>query len=507
MYVVTPGELNELRQIAEKDIGIKSLVLTENAGRTAFSILIEEIGIPVEKAVVIAGTGDNGAEGIVVARYLLEKTRDLTVFLVRKKRALSRNLRENLKIFKNLGGKVIEVKNSDINVRNKIISANLIVDALFGTGFRDWPKGVFKDIIEWVNDSRAFTLSIDIPSGVNPHSGEVPIDAVYADLTVTMVFPKIGNIFYPGKLHTGKLVIADTGIPERLVKQKVRRSTFEEEDAAKYTLTGFPRGRVVFIGDTNESLIASSAAIKSGAATAYVVVPRTGKKIAVSKHPNIVELPVSFGEKFNEKSVQEICNYGLDFSAMVIGSNTSTTLIEGNALLKTLEKFSKPIVIDSPGDKLLGIHLNCIRNRETPAILMLNTSELANMLNQDVQWVNTNRLEAGRDFAINNNLILILKGTPTVVFTPDGFTWINSTGTLGLAAGSTGNVLTGIIAGLLAKGLKPDIASILAAFLHGLAADIGVIELPKHTIIAGDLIKYIPEAIKYLKDYEDSDED
>ena len=507
MYVLTPDELKKLRQIAEKDIGIKSLILTENAGRTAFSILMEEIEMPVEKAVVIAGAGENGAEGLVVARYLLEKVRDLTVFLVRKKRALSRNLRENLKIFKNLGGKVIEVKSSDINVRNKIVSANLIVDALFGTGFRDWPKGVFKDIIEWVNESRAFTLSIDIPSGVNPHSGEVSIDAVYADLTVTMVFPKVGNIFYPGKLHTGKLVIADTGIPEKIVSQMVKRTTFEEDDAVKYNLTGFSRGKVVFIGDITESLIASNAAIKSGATTSYVVVPRKVKNSSVSKHPNIVELPVNTGDIFNGKSIQEIWNYGLDFSAMVIALNGGTTLIDENVILIALEKFEKHIVIDSPGNKLSREHLNRIRNRETPAILMLNTSELAHMLNRNVQWVNTNRLKAGRDFAVENNLILILKGTPTVVFTPDGFTWINSTGTLGLAAGSTGNVLTGIIAGLLAKGLKPDIASILAAFLHGLAADIGVIELPKHTLIAGDLIKYIPEAIKYLKDYEDSYED
>ena len=507
MYVVTPDELKELRQIVEKEIGIKSLVLTENAGRTAFSILLEEIEMPVERAVVIAGAGNNGAEGLVVARYLLEKARDLTVFLVRKKKALSRDLRENLKLFKNLGGKVIEVKNSDVNVRNKIISANLIIDALFGTGFRDWPKGVFKDIIYWINDSRAFTLSIDIPSGVNPYSGEVPIDAVYADLTVTMVFPKIGNIFYPGKLHTGKLVIADTGIPEKLVGQKVRRSTFEEEDATKYILTGFPRGRVVFIGKRDESLISSSAAIKSGAATSYVVVPRTSRRVNISKHPNIVELPVDSDDKFNEQSIQEICNYGLDFSAMVIGFEGNNSLLESNALLKALEKFKKPIVIDSPGDRLLGIHLNCIRNRETPAILMVNTSELSHMLDRDIQWVNTHRFEAGRDFAVNNNLVLILKGAPTVVFTPDGFTWINSTGTPGLAAGSTGNVLTGIIAGLLSQGFKPDVASILAVFLHGLAADIGVIDLTKHTIIAGDLIKYIPEAIKYLKDYEDADED
>ncbi len=507
MFVLTPDEQKKLRKIANREIGLKNAILTENAGRTAFSVLIEEIELPVERGVVVIGKGYNGAEGLVVARYLLEKTHDLTVFIAGRRRQLNREAKFNLKLFEKLGGKVVEIITPDLNIRNKFLSANLIVDAIWGTGFKGNPEGIFRNIIAWINESRAYTLSIDIPSGVNPSTGEVTSDAVYADLTVTMIFPKVGNIFYPGKLHTGKLVIADTGIPEKIVSREVKRATFEEEDAAKYIITGNPNGRVLFIGDLEESILTANAAIRIGAGTSYIALPKKLLNTVSPVMPNVVELPViDTGGIFTEESADHICNYGLDFNALVINPGAHGKLLKSQGLLRLIKRFRGSILLDSPGEALLGIHLNCLRNRENPSILMVTAQEFKKLLTRMKNDGDTDLIKTGVEFATYNNIVLVIKGTPAVVFTPDGFTWINSTGTPGLASGDTGRVLTGMIAGLLTQGYSPTKASTLAVFLHGLAADIGVIDLTKPTLIAGDLIDYIPEAIRYLKDYEDMDQ-
>ncbi len=507
MFVLTPDEQKRLRKIANREIGLKNPILTENAGRTAFSVLIEEIDLPVDRAVVVIGKGYNGAEGLVVARYLLEKSRELSVFIVGKRRHLNREAKANLKLFEKFGGKVREIITPDINIRNKFLRANLIVDAIWGTGFKGKPEGIYRNIISWINESRAYTLSLDIPSGVNPATGEVSTDAVYADLTVTMVFPKVGNIFYPGKLHTGKLVIADTGIPEKIVSREVKRATFEEEDAAKYIITGNPNGRVLFIGELEDSLLSANAAIRIGAGTSYIALPKKYLNSVSPVSPNVVELPViDRGGILNDESADFICNYGLDFNALVINSEAHGKILNSQGFLRLIKRFRGSILIDSPGEGLLGIHLNCLRNRENPSILMITAQEFKKLLNRIKDEDDVDLIKSGVEFATYNNTVLVIKGTPAVVFTPDGFTWINSTGTPGLASGDTGRVLTGMIAGLLTQGYSPPNASILAVFLHGLAADIGVIDLTKHTLIAGDLIEYIPEAIRYLKDYEDMDQ-
>lgn len=506
MFVLTPDEQNRLRTIANKEIGLKNSILTENAGRTAFSVLIDEFELPIDRAVVVIGKGYNGAEGLVVARYLLEKTRDLSVFIVGKRGHLNKEAKTNLKLFEKVGGEVIEITTPDINIRNKFLRANLIVDAIWGTGFKGIPEGIYRNIIGWINESRAYTLSIDIPSGVNPATGEVSIDAVYADLTVTMIFPKIGNIFYPGKLHTGKLVIADTGIPEKIVSREVKRATFEEEDAAKYIITGNPNGRVLFIGDLEESILTANAAIRIGAGTSYIALPQKFLNSISPVSPNVVELPVvAKGSTLTEESADYICNYGLDFKTLVINPGAHGKILKSQGFLRLIKKFRGTILLDSPGESLLGIHLNCLRNRENPSILMLTMGEFKKLLMRLEDGTEFEIINAGVKFSTYNNIVLVIKSTPAVIFSPDGFTWINSTGTPGLASGDTGKVLTGMIAGLLTQGYSPPNASTLAVFLHGLAADIGVIDLTKHTLIAGDLIEYIPEAIRYLKDYEDLD--
>ncbi len=508
MFILTPDELKKIKEVAIKDVGLKSLVLTENAGRTAFSVLLEELEFPVNRAAVVIGTGNNGAEGLVIARYLLEKSRELTVFLIGKKRWLKKDAKSNLKLFEKLGGKVVEVTSCEESVKNFILSADLVVDAIFGTGFKGRAKGVYHEIINWINESRAYTLSVDLPSGVNPWSGEVQGEAVYADMTVTMVFPKIGNVFYPGKLHTGKLVVADTGIPEKVVSAIVKRSTFEEEDAAKFMITGVSGGKALFIGSMEETIVAAQAAVRTGAAMAYIATPMKYRGIFPTAGADVIELPVKDKNGiFDDSSIKQIFDYGLNFNALTISRGASEKLLTSSSLLKLVKEFSGPILIDSHVNTLMGIHMNCLRNRKIPGILMLTQKELEKFLRLQGIRENPLKTRAGVKFAKDNGLIIVVKGTPAVVFSPEGHTWINSTGTPGLSSGETGHVLTGMISGLLAQGVEPVRAALLGTFLHGLAADIGVVELPRHTIIAGDLIEYIPEAIKYLRDYEEFDDD
>ncbi|GEM_PF-4169479 len=501
MYILTPDELKKVKDVAIKELGLKSIILTENAGRTAFSVLLEELEFPVNRASVVIGTGNNGAEGLVIARYLLEKSKEINVFLIGKKRWLKKDSRNNLKLFEKLGGKVQEVTSQDEGVKNYILTSDLIVDALFGSGIKGRVKGVYHEIINWINESRAYTLSVDIPSGVDPWSGKVLGEAVYADLTVTMVFPKIGNIFYPGKLHTGKLVVADTGIPEKVVTSIVKRATFEEEDAAKFMITGVSGGRALFIGEG--SVVAARAAVRTGAAMSYIATPLKLKGIIPSSGPDVIELPVRDRDGiFIDSSIKQIFDYGINFNSLTISSDKFLT---PSSFLKLVELFRGPILIDFQPDTLSGIHLNSLRHRKPPVILMMSQKEFEGFLKTQGVRGNPIRTGAGIRFAEENGFVIVVRGAPAVIFSSDGYTWINSTGTPGISSGETGQVLTGMISGLLAQGVEPVKAALLGTFLHGLAADIGTVELPG--IIAGDLIEYIPEAIKYLRDYEEFNDD
>ncbi|MCD6382603.1 MAG: NAD(P)H-hydrate epimerase, partial [Candidatus Hydrothermae bacterium] len=287
MYILTPEEMREFDRYTIEELGVSQEILMENAGRSVYSAIKALYSYPLEDAaaVVIAGKGNNGGDGLVVARYLSQDVEELFVYLVGKKADLKGSPLRNLEILERMGVEVIEIDEVDEEIEESILGADVIVDAIFGTGFRGKAEGIYAELIDAINASDAFIASVDIASGVNSKSGEVFGDAVIADVTVTMAFPKTGHFLYPGKLFTGKLVVADIGIPRNLAEGRIKRATVEEDDVREILPVRLGHehkgdiGRVLVIagsrGFTGAASLTSLASMRMGAGLTYLAIPES----------------------------------------------------------------------------------------------------------------------------------------------------------------------------------------------------------------------------------------
>jgi len=522
MYVLTPEEMREFDRYTIEELGVLQEILMENAGRSVYSAIKALYGYPLgdASAVVIAGKGNNGGDGLVVARYLSQDVEELFIYLVGKKADLKGSPRRNLEILEKMGIEIIEIDEELIDeeleeeIEENILGADVIVDALFGTGFRGEAEGIYAELIGAINASDAFITSVDIPSGVNSKTGEVVGDAVIADITVTMAFPKTGHFLYPGKLFTGELIVADIGIPRNIAEGRIKRATVEEDDVLEVlpVRLGYEHkgdvGRVLVIagsrGFTGAASLTSLASMRMGAGLTYLAVPESLNPILESKVTEVITLPVA--EKngsISEKAIDGLLEGKYD--GIAIGPGLSRKESAVRAVSRLLEKYCGPLVIDADGVWALKGKLDLLRNRETPPILTPHPGELGHLLGLSPDEVDRNRMEVAVEFAEKHGVVLVLKGAPTVVGTPGGFLWINTTGNPGLASGGTGDVLTGMIVSLLAQGVPPVESAIAGVYLHGLAGDLAAADLSMYSLMAGDLLDYIPEAINYLTSYDEED--
>lgn len=516
MYVLTPEEMGILDKITIEEIGVPQEVLMENAGRTIYSVLEQNFELPLDEArvAVIAGPGNNGGDGLVVARYLLERVENLSVYLVGEKSSLKGSALLNLNIFEKIGGKIEEIKAIDEVIKKEILDADIIVDAIFGTGFKGKPKDVYRDIIELINISKAFVVSVDIPSGIDGGTGESGGIAVLADVTVTMAFPKIGHLLYPGRLHTGELVVANIGIPESLAKDRIKRHAIEERELrAFFPIRLGPEhkgdvGRVLIFagstGFTGAATLTSLASLRVGAGLTYLAIPRSLNSVLEVKVTEVITIPVNEEDGvITKKAIDEVYERELVFDCIAIGPGLTRKEQVKDAVIELLQRYKGPIVLDADAVVVLSDNLDILKGRENPPVLTPHPGELGTLLKISPSDVNRRRIIIAENFAREYEVILVLKGAPTVIASPDGRIWINTTGNPGLASGGTGDVLTGMIAGFLAQDLSSLQASLLGVYLHGLAGDLAAADLSIHSLMAGDLLDYIPEAIHTLFEGED----
>lgn len=522
MFVLTPKEMAELDRITIEDLGIHQNILMENAGRTVFSILENEMDEPFDdlKAVVICGPGNNGGDGFVVARYLLEKVKKLSVYVLGDKAKYRGAALDNLSILEKLRDfkdfKLVFPDRMTGDIREDIQSADIVVDAIFGTGFKGKPEGIFWEFIDTINQTDGFVVAVDIPSGVNGYNGETGGIAVDADITVTMAFPKLGHFLYPGKLYSGELAIANIGIPEFLAKGKIKRFTIEEDELKSFFPLRFgPEhkgnlGRVLVIagsvGFTGAATLASLASLRVGAGLTYLAIPESLNPILETKVTEVITIPVK--EKNGaiiKESIDQLFEKDILYTCIAVGPGLTRSEQVKEALFHLLSMYDGPIVLDADAVVLLKDNLDILKGRGVPPILTPHPGELSYLVGLSPSEINRRRVEIAENFAKNEGVVLVLKGAPTVISSPEGCLWINTTGNPGLASGGTGDVLTGMIAGFLGQGLSPLKASLLGVYLHGLAGDIGAAELSMHSLMAGDLLDFIPEALNEFLEEEDED--
>jgi hydroxyethylthiazole kinase-like uncharacterized protein yjeF len=515
MKVVTAEEMREIDRETIEERGIPGVVLMERAGLAVVSKIKEIFGR--KKVIVISGSGNNGGDGLVVARNLHNEGWDVRVFLSSKPENLKGDASLQYKASVKFGLDIQPIEELLDNYSTIFSRHSIIVDAILGTGLSKNVTGTLSEVISLLNKSNLPVISVDIPSGISSDSGHVMGEAVKADYTVTFGLPKRGHFLYPGAEYSGRLFIEDIGFPEELLRsEKLNIELLMKDDVSaliperrKYSHKG-DYGHVLIVagskGKTGAALMASKACLRTGAGLVTIGVPESLSDVFQSRvtEEMTLILPDRGDGTLSAKALDKILDFlNKTADVLAIGPGIGVS-IETKKLMKILIKNSSiPIVIDADGINSIKEGRGFFLKTEAPVILTPHPGEMARLLSQkskvSSKEVEKDRINTAISFAKETGTYLVLKGVPTIVAAPDGISFINSTGNPGMATGGVGDVLTGMISGFLSQSINPLHACILGVYMHGLAGDIAASEKGQHPLIATDIIDKIPFAFYSLK--------
>ena len=508
MRLVTASEMREMDRLTIDEAGIPGVVLMENAARGAARVFLDHFKPSCDASVVIlCGKGNNGGDGYVMARYLHEYGMKVDVGITGEKSAVSGDALVNLKIIEKLGPEIYEIKDEEAyqEFQDKIVNCNYIVDGLLGTGLNSPVRGLFKNVIEDINLSGKPVMSIDIPSGLNADTGQKMGAAVKADLTVTFGFPKPGQLVYPGAEAVGRLVNIGIGIP-RMISDRIESGhrLIEPEDFIpdisknKRNTHKGARGHLLILagstGKTGAATLAAMGALRAGAGLVTVGIPGSLNHIMESKLTEAMTVPLAeTGDgTLSIKAYDDINRLLSGKTALAIGPGLSTNPETIELVCRIISECELPVVIDADAINALSLKQGGLEFLDEKKILTPHPGEMARLIGLENREVQANRLKVSREFSQKWHCNLVLKGARTIVAAPSGILHINPTGNPALATGGTGDVLTGLISGFLARGVREVKAASAGVYLHGLAADYFDGQNGESGLIAGDLTDAIP---------------
>lgn len=509
MKIATSRQMKNIDRRAVREWGIPGIVLMENAAAALMSEMEAFFGgISGLKVCIVCGKGNNGGDGLALARRLGIRGVDVCVVLLARFSEVSGDAKINLDILRKSGIPII-TNASRQDVLRLVSSSDVVVDAMFGTGLSSPLAGRFAQAVEIINTSGLPVVSVDVPSGINADTGGVMGAAVAADLTVTMGLLKPGLLLGNGPLYAGSVRVADIGIPPGVI---------EEEGVACRLIDGgyaagamMPRlrdthkgdyGHVMVlagsIGKAGAAAIAAKAALRSGAGLVSAAVPVSLVPVIhqLSAEVMCIGIAESIDGTTGIGAEMELLRLSKKMDACAVGPGL-TTHAETVHVVRNFVKYSTiPMVIDADGLNALADSLDILKALNAPAVLTPHPGEMARLTGLDAEEIQKDRLGIASSFASQYAVTLVLKGAGTVVASPDGRMFINSTGNPGMATAGAGDVLTGMIAGFLGQGYAATEAACLAVFLHGLAGDIAARDKTEAAMIAGDIIEKIPEAVR-----------
>lgn len=494
--------------------GLDTLVLMENAGLRSADTVVSLCGNQVKhtRISVIAGKGNNGGDGFVMARHLSNKGFEVEVFCLGQPETFSPAAQANWRIIHTMGVKITFLDQArDLTLfRVKLSASRFIVDAIFGSGFKGEMMGLAKNVVDIVNDVHRPVLALDIPSGIDADTGEVGETYIHADYTIAFALPKFGNILAPGGEYNGKLSVVDISFPRELTEEKDGDDVVIDEDWALTKMK--PRkadthkgiyGHVLVAGGstnmTGSLILAGKGALKAGAGLVTYMMPWSLHEAVRAQNLEAMtcRLPEkedgSLGLAAAEPILQQTGN-----KILVLGMGLSRTE-ESMALVKRiLEDVNCPLVLDADALIALG-DLEGRKKTQHPLVLTPHPGEMARILGWSIREVQENRVKAAKLAAEKFSAVVVLKGSRTIIADPSGKILVNLTGNAGMATGGMGDVLSGIIGALLGQGLDPLSAASLGVYFHGLAGDKAAEDKGEMGLNAGDIIDYLPHI---LSDYE-----
>jgi len=518
MKVLTAAEMQRIDRLTTERCGIPSLTLMESAGRAVADFLAEHFA-PLERdrLVVLCGRGNNGGDGLVVARLLRERGLKPRVILLASPAAVQGDAALSLKRLAESGAPEI-VANEAVwqKLKASLAGTTLLVDAILGTGVSRPLEGLLLRVVHDLRDSApgARLVAVDLPTGVSADTGDLLGESVQADYTVTFTAPKRAHVFPPACERSGEWVVRPIGTPPELLDgdPELFLDLTGREDVG---WLGRPRslsshkgdfGHVLLVagsvGKTGAAALAAKAALRSGAGLVTVATPR-------SALPVVAALGMEFmTEPLPETEAGTVSLAALDHGKFEKLLEGKTVLAAGPGLGQVAEtaelvravvnRCPLPVVLDADGLNAFAGCMNSFRAERRQRVLTPHPGEMARLTGQSTAEIQARRVDVAREFARAQQVTLVLKGFRSLIASPQGQVAVNPTGNPGMATGGTGDVLTGLVAGLLAQHPKRPASEVVraAVYLHGLAGDIAAQELGQASMIAGDLLEALPRAFR-----------
>jgi NAD(P)H-hydrate epimerase len=501
------------REAIEK-IGIPSLDLMEKAGQQVVGVIMERYApVADRKVLIVCGRGNNGGDGLVVARHLLELGCPTEVVLLSEVEGLSDDALSNFDRLKEHHNHRIQIapdSDSLAKIEPHLEHYDLLLDAVFGTGLNAPVRGHYADAIRLMNGSGKPIVAVDIPSGLNADIGAIIGDHIVADCTITFGLPKLAHLLYPAARYVGELTVADIGFPEELLAKVAATAHLATPDMIRTAFAS--RDPEAHKGTYGHLLIISGSVGKAGACVltcigalrggAGLVTAAVAKSILAEVSSGALEamtipLPETPDGTIAYEAVSVVAEEIGRFNAVALGPGLTTNPDTVTFLERLLPSIQVPLIVDADGcNAIAQLGQQALKGTKGFVCLTPHPGEMARLLGTDTATVQSDRLASAREAAERYNAAIVLKGARTLVVDRGGkAATINPTGNPGMASGGTGDVLTGLIGGLCARGLDPFEACRAGVYLHGYAGDIVAQQVGEIALTASDLLGALPQAI------------
>ncbi len=504
------SKVAEMRALDQKaiELGITQEILMENAGEAAYFVILREFGIKNKEFIVFCGPGNNGGDGFVVARKIHSNRGKVKVFLLAKREAFKGSAKKNLDIISNIPIETEYVSRAK-SILKDLHKADAIVDAIFGTGLTGNVEGIYKDIIQLINNCKKKVFAIDIASGINGNTGQEMGIAVKADYTITYGLPKIGNLLYPGYGNCGKLYVSHISFPP----------TNYESDSMKVEITTpikLPKrepnshkgtfGKALFIaGAANyfgAAYFSAMAFLKAGGGLSYLASPKSitpfiagiGSEIVFQPQKETDSISISLENK------DKLLKFSEGVKIVVMGPGLSLNEETQKLVRELAREIKKPLLIDGDGITAISKDIEVFKERKTETILTPHSGEMARITKMTVKEIESNRVDILQKTSSELNSIIVLKGAHSLIGYPDQRVFINPSGNPGMATAGSGDSLTGIIAAMFGLGLNLEEAVRMGVFIHGFSGDLVAKEKGQDGITAQDILDFLPLTMKNYRE-------
>ena len=505
MKVFTVEGMRELDRRAIDEFGLSQEILMENAGQAVYEVAKTEFGITGKRFTVLCGGGNNGGDGLVVARKLNSVGAEVRVCLLSDEDSLRGVVRRNCDAVVRAGIPLQQLNGGDELYLGR--QGDVIIDAIFGTGLSREPEGVYKAVIERVNASGSPVLSVDIPSGVNGDTGEVASVAVRATCTVTFGAPKQGNVLPPGRELSGRLYVSRISFPPSLyggaasvVVNHLSPLPPRPDECHKGDF-----GDVLFISGARAYMGApvftSMSFMKAGGGYARLATPSSIAPLLAMRASEVVMAPLleTADGSIALSNLDDLRLLSEKADMVVVGSGVSLNTETQELVRQLVYQVTVPVLIDGDGLTAVAEDVATVSGRKAPTVLTPHVGEMARLLGSSVGEVAKDRIGAVREAARRFGAVVLLKGSSSLVADPEGLVSVNLSGNPGMATAGSGDVLAGTIAAVHGLGLGMKEAVEVGAFVHGLAGDLAAEAKGQDGMIASDIMEYLAPAIEQYR--------